>query len=410
MKLKLHVTTVAFAAAFAQASASQAQQAPADPRPANNPAQQPAFAGQTDAPEQKLGVPFDVVTVAEGLQNPWGMAFLPGGKILITERPGRLRVLSTDGKLSAPVSGLPPVAARGQGGLLDVALDPAFAKNNLIYWSFSEPRENNENNTAVARGKFVDDPAAPRVDEVQVIYHQTPSMASPLHFGSRLVFGRDGTLFVTQGDRSIIPGRMQAQKMDSGIGKLVRINADGSIPTDNPFVGREGVRPEIWSFGHRNIQSAALNPATGELWEVEHGTRGGDEINIARKGKDYGWPTIAYGIEYQGGTITGGIQQQAGMEQPIYYWDPIIGPSGMTFYTGNLFPQWKGNLFVGGHGTRDLVRLTIDGEKITGEERLLKDLQPKPEAIRDVRTGPEGALYLLTDGAAGRLLKLVPRK
>lgn len=410
MKLKLHVTTVAFAAAFAQASASQAQQAPADPRPANNPAQQPAFAGQTDAPEQKLGVPFDVVTVAEGLQNPWGMAFLPGGKILITERPGRLRVLSTDGKLSAPVSGLPPVAARGQGGLLDVALDPAFAKNNLIYWSFSEPRENNENNTAVARGKFVDDPAAPRVDEVQVIYHQTPSMASPLHFGSRLVFGRDGTLFVTQGDRSIIPGRMQAQKMDSGIGKLVRINADGSIPKDNPFVGREGVRPEIWSFGHRNIQSAALNPATGELWEVEHGTRGGDEINIARKGKDYGWPTIAYGIEYQGGTITGGIQQQAGMEQPIYYWDPIIGPSGMTFYTGNLFPQWKGNLFVGGHGTRDLVRLTIDGEKITGEERLLKDLQPKPEAIRDVRTGPEGALYLLTDGAAGRLLKLVPRK
>jgi glucose/arabinose dehydrogenase len=430
MRTKLYVTTVAFAAAFAQAStfatastsaeatadktvdkpASLAQQAPADPRPANNPAQQPAFAGQTDAPEQKLGVAFDVVTVVEGLQNPWGMAFLPGGKILITERPGRLRVLSTDGKLSAPVTGLPPVAARAQGGLLDVALDPAFAKNNLIYWSFSEPRENNENNTAVARGKFVDDPAAPRVDDVQVIYHQTPSLASPLHFGSRLVFGRDGTLFVTQGDRSIIPGRMQSQKMDSGIGKLVRINADGSIPKDNPFVGKEGILPEIWSSGHRNIQSAALHPATGELWEIEHGTRGGDEINIARKGKDYGWPTIAYGIEYQGGTITGGIQQQAGMEQPIYYWDPIIGPSGMTFYTGSLFPQWKGNLFVGGHGTRDLVRLTIDGEKITGEERLLKDLQPKPEAIRDVRTGPDGALYLLTDGAAGRVLKLVPKK
>jgi glucose/arabinose dehydrogenase len=381
-----------------------------DPRPANNPAQQPAFAGQTDAPEQKLGVAFDVVTVAEGLQNAWGMAFLPGGKILITERPGRLRVLGTDGKLSEPVAGLPPVLARGQGGLLDVALDPAFAKNNLIYWSYAEPKENNENNTAVARGKFVDDPAAPRVDDVQVIYHQTPSLASNLHFGSRLVFGRDGTLFVTQGDRSIIPGRMQAQKMDSGIGKLVRINADGSIPKDNPFVGKEGVRPEIWSFGHRNIQAAALNPATGEIWEIEHGTRGGDEINIARKGKDYGWPTIAYGIEYQGGQITGGIQQQAGMEQPIYYWDPIIGPSGMTFYTGSLFPQWKGNLFVGGHGTRDLVRLTLDGEKITGEERLLKDLQPKPEAIRDVRTGPDGAIYILTDSATGRLLKLVPKK
>jgi aldose sugar dehydrogenase len=396
----------AILAATAQFAAAQG----ADPRPANNPEQKPALAGQTDAPEEKLNVAFDVVTVVEGLQNPWSVAFLPGGKMLITERPGRLRVLGTDGKLSAPVTGLPAVFARGQGGLLDVTLDPAFAKNNLIYWSFSEPRENNENNTAVARGKFVDDPVAPRVDDVQVIYHQTPSMNSPLHFGSRLVFARDGTLFVTQGDRSIIPCRMQAQQMDSGLGKLVRINADGTIPKDNPFFGIPTARPEIWSRGHRNIQAAALNPATGELWEIEHGTRGGDEINIARKGKDYGWPTIAYGIEYQGGPINGGIQQQAGMEQPIYYWDPIIGPSGMTFYTGSLFPQWKGNLFVGGHGSRDLVRLTLDGEKITGEERLLKDLQPKPEAIRDVRTGPDGALYILTDSAAGRLLKLVPKK
>jgi glucose/arabinose dehydrogenase len=409
MRLKLYVTMAAFLGAVTLAASAVAQ-TPADPRPANNPEQKPATPGQTDAPEQKLNVAFDVVTVVEGLQNPWSVAFLPGGKMLITERPGRLRVVSTDGKLSVPVTGLPPVFARAQGGLLDVVLDPAFAKNNLIYWSFSEPRENNENNTAVARGKFVDDPAAPRVDDVQVIYHQRPSMNSPLHFGSRLVFGRDGTLFVTQGDRSIIPGRMQAQKLDSGIGKLVRINTDGSIPKDNPFVGKEGALPEIWSYGHRNLQSAALHPTTGELWEVEHGTRGGDEINIARKGKDYGWPTIAYGIEYQGGPITGGIQQQAGMEQPIYYWDPIIGPSGMTFYTGSLFPQWKGNLFVGGHGSRDLVRLTLDGEKITGEERLLKDLQPKPEAIRDVRTGPDGALYLLTDGSAGRLLKLVPKK
>lgn len=382
----------------------------ADPRPANNPAQQPAFAGQTDAPEQKLNVPFDIVTVVEGLQNPWSVAFLPNGKMLVTERPGRLRVVGTDGKLSEPVAGLPAVFGRGQGGLLDVVLDPAFAKNSVIYWSFAEPRENNENNTAVAKGKFVDDAAAPRVEDVQVIYHQRPSMNSPLHFGSRLVFGRDGTLFVTQGERSITAGRMQAQKMDSGLGKIVRINTDGSIPKDNPFVGKEGVLPEIWSFGHRNVQAAALNPATGELWEIEHGTRGGDEINIARKGKDYGWPTIAYGIEYQGGAITGGIQQQAGMEQPIYYWDPIIGPSGMAFYTGNLFPQWKGSLFVGGHGSRDLVRLTVNGEKITGEERLLKDIQPKPEAIRDVRMGPDGALYLLTDSAAGRLLKLVPKK
>ena len=383
-----------------------------DPRPANNPDQKPATAGQTDAPEQKSGVAFDVVTVAEGLVNPWSLAFLPGGKMLVTERPGRLRVLSADGKLSAPVTGLPAVDARGQGGLLDVALDPAFAKNNLIYWSYSEPKEGQPgvNNTAVARGKFVDDAAAPRVDEMQVIYHQRPSLNSPLHFGSRLVFGRDGTLFVTQGDRSITEGRMQSQTLSSGLGKVVRINSDGSIPKDNPFVGKEGVLPEIWSFGHRNIQSAALHPTTGELWEVEHGTRGGDEINIARKGKDYGWPTIAYGIEYRGGAITGGITQQAGMEQPLYYFDPIIGPSGMAFYPGALFPAWKGNLFIGGHGTNDLVRLVLDGEKVIGEERLLKDLQPKPERIRDVRVGPDGALYVVTDSATARIIKLVPKK
>jgi len=382
-----------------------------DPRPANNPEQKPALAGQTDAPEKKSGVAFDVVTVVEGLQNPWGVAFLPGGKMLITERPGRLRVLSTDGKLSAPVTGLPAVDARGQGGLLDVALDPAFAKNNIIYWSYAEPAaEQGVNNTAVAKGKFVDDAAAPRVDDVQVIYHQRPSLRSSAHFGSRLVFGRDGTLFITQGDRSITEGRMQSQNMGSGIGKMVRINTDGSIPKDNPFVGKEGVLPEIWSIGHRNIQSATLHPTTGELWEVEHGTRGGDEINIARKGRDYGWPTIAYGIEYRGGPITGGITQQEGMDQPIYYWDPVIGPSGMAFYTGSLFPAWKGNLFVGGHQTNDLVRLELNGDKIVAEERLLKDLQPKPERIRDVRQGPDGAIYVLTDGAAARLLKLVPKK
>jgi glucose/arabinose dehydrogenase len=383
-----------------------------DPRPANNPEQKPATAGQTDAPEQKSGVAFDVVTVAEGLVNPWSLAFLPGGKMLVTERPGRLRVVSADGKLSAPVTGLPAVDARGQGGLLDVVLDPAFAKNNLIYWSYAEPKEGEPgvNNTAVARGKFIDDAVAPRVDDMQVIYHQRPPLNSPLHFGSRLVFGRDGTLFVTQGDRSVIPGRMQAQNLDSGIGKIVRINTDGSIPKDNPFVGKEGVLPEIWSFGHRNIQSAVLHPTTGELWEVEHGTRGGDELNIARKGKDYGWPTIAYGIEYRGGTITGGITQQAGMEQPLYYWDPVIGPSGMAFYTASLFPAWKGNLFVGGHATNDLVRLVLDGDKVIGEERLLKDLQPKPERLRDVRVGPDGAIYVVTDSAAARILKLIPKK
>jgi glucose/arabinose dehydrogenase len=248
------------------------------------------------------------------------------------------------------------------------------------------------------------------VEDVQVIFHQEPSLASPLHFGGRLVFARDGTLFITLGDRSIPAGRMQAQKMDSLLGKIVRLNPDGSVPKDNPFAGKEGVRPEIWSFGHRNIQAAARHPATGELWETEHGTRGGDELNVARKGREYGWPTIAYGIEYQGGPITGGVQQQEGMEQPVYYWDPNIAPSGMTFYTGNLFPAWRNSLFIGGLASTNLVRLTVEGEKITGEERLLQDLQPQRERIRDVVQGPDGALYLLTDSARGRILKLVPKQ
>jgi glucose/arabinose dehydrogenase len=300
------------------------------------------------------------------------------------------------------------VDPQGQGGLLDVALDPDYAATGLIYWSYAEPRDGGANNTAVARGRLVDG-TAPRVDDVQVIYHQAPSMNSRLHFGSRLVFGRDGTLFVTQGDRSITEGRMQAQNLDSLLGKVVRINRDGSIPPDNPFVGRAGARPEIWSIGHRNMQGATLHPTTGELWEVEHGTRGGDEINIARKGKDYGWPTIAYGVEYRGGAITGGITAQAGMEQPLYYWDPVIAPGGMTFYTGALFPAWQGNLFIGGLGSTNLVRLVLEGERVVGEERLLTDLQPARERIRDVTQGPDGALYLLTDNAEGRVLKLAPR-
>jgi glucose/arabinose dehydrogenase len=407
--LTLALTTGGAAAlALIDVPAASAQQAPADPSPANAPNQKPAFAGQTDAPARASNVAFDVVTVAEGLVHPWSVAFLPNGKMLVTERPGRLRVVTPDGTLSPPVAGLPETDARGQGGLLDVALDPAFGANNTIYWCYAEPRGDGVNNTAVARGTLVDG-AAPRVEQVKTIYHQTPSLSSRLHFGCRLVFGRDGTLFITQGDRSITEGRMQAQKMDSLIGKIVRINADGTVPKDNPFVGKEGARPEIWSIGHRNVQAAALNPTTGELWEVEHGTRGGDELNVVRKGRDYGWPTIAYGIEYRGGPITGGLQAQAGMEQPLYYWDPVIAPSGMMFYTGDLFPAWKGNLFIGGLASTNLVRLEIQGEKVVGEERLLKNMQPEPERLRDVRQGPEGAVYLLTDSPKGRLLKLVPK-
>jgi aldose sugar dehydrogenase len=386
-----------------------AQEATFNARPPNGVGQKPAFAGQTRAPEHKANVAFDIVTVATGLNIPWGLVFLPDGRMLVAERPGRLRVVSKTGALSDPVAGLPPMFTEGQGGLLDIALDPRFASNKLIYWSYAEAREDGTNNTAVARGKFVDG-ASPRVENVQVIFHQMPSLKSSLHFGCRLVFARDGKLFIAMGDRSIPEGRMQAQRMDGLLGKIVRINPDGSIPKDNPFVGKEGVRPEIWSLGHRNIQSAALHPRTGELWEVEHGTRGGDEINIAQKGKDYGWPTIAYGIEYKGGPITEGITAKEGMEQPLYYWDPVIAPSGMAFYTANLFPAWKGSLFIGGLGSTSLVRLTLDGNKVVGEERLLTDLQPKPERIRDVRQGPDGALYILTDNKEGRILKLVPSR
>ena len=390
-----------------------------DPRPPKAPHQKPAVAGQYQAPERKSNVAFDQTTVVSGLQTPWAIAFLPGGKMLVTEKtPGRLRVVNADGTLvPTPVAGLPPVDGRGQGGLLGLALDPNFATNRLVYWSFSEPQADRTNNTAVARGRFIDDAAAPRMENVQVIFHQQPSLQSNAHFGGRLVFGRDGTLFVTMGDRSAIPGRMQAQKMDSLIGKIARVNADGSIPKDNPFVGKAGVRPEIWSFGHRNVQSATLHPTTGELWEVEHGTNGGDEVNIAKKGKDYGWPTIAYGIEYQGGRITGDEQVKAGMEQPVYYWDPNIAPSGMMFYTGSAFPAWKGSLFIGGLGGNALVRLVVEGEKVVGEERFLQENKAR---IRDVVQGPDGYLYVLTDPQAqGRgapppstaeLIRISPKK
>jgi len=409
--VKIKTPFIAIALSICTTASAQTASSPqrgVDPRPPNAPNQKPAFAGQTRAPERKSGVAFDVVTVVAGLQNPWGMAFLPDKRILVTERAGRLRIVGLDGTLSPAVTGLPATDPRGQGGLLDVALDPAYATSKLIYWSYAEPRDDGTNNTAVARGRLVDG-AEPRVEDVQVIFHQVPSLKSTMHYGSRLVFGRDGTLFITLGERSITEGRMQAQRLDGLLGKIVRINPDGTNPKDNPFVGKEGARPEIWSIGHRNIQAATLNPATGELWEVEMGTKGGDEINIARKGKDYGWPTIAYGTEYQGGPITGGITAKDGMEQPVYYWDPVIAPSGMVFYTGDLFPAWKGNLFIGGLGSTNLVRLTVKGDRIVDEERLLTDLTPKRERIRDVRQGPEGALYLLTDDAAGRMLKLVPK-
>ncbi|HWC04234.1 MAG TPA: PQQ-dependent sugar dehydrogenase [Methylomirabilota bacterium] len=338
-------------------------------------------------------------TVTGGLEHPWGLAFLPDGRMLVTERPGRLRIVDR-GRASEPLGGVPPVAARGQGGLLDIALDPRFAENRLVYLSYAEPGPSGTAGTAVARGRLGEG----RLDGVQVIYRQRPKVQGPNHFGSRLVFARDGTLFVTQGDRFTY--RDGAQDLSVDFGKIMRINSDGSVPADNPFVGRPNARPEIWSYGHRNVQAAALDPRTGQLWTVEHGARGGDELNHPEAGKNYGWPVITYGIDYSGAKIGEGTARP-GMEQPVYYWDPVIAPSGMTFYTGDAFPGWKGSALVGSLRPGLLVRLTLENGRVTREERYLGDLG---ERIRNVRQGPDGLLYLLTDSSDGRILQVKPAR
>lgn len=342
------------------------------------------------------------VTVAHGLQNPWGMAFLPDGAMLVTEKAGRLRIVGADGKVGAPLAGLPTIERGGQGGLLDVAVDPAFVTNRFVYWSYSEPGSGDEagrNSTAVARARL--DGAA--LKDVQVIFRQRPKVGSSAHFGSRLVFARDGRLFVTLGDR--FSRRDDAQTLDNHHGKVVRIEPDGRVPADNPFVASAGALPEIWSLGHRNVQGAAVHPGTGELWTHEHGPQGGDEVNVTRSGRNYGWPVITYGRNYGTGTKIGEGTEKAGMEQPLTTWVPSIAPSGMAFLTSDRYPGWKGNLFVGALRGAQLVRLELDGEKITRRESLLLTLN---ERIRDVRQGPDGWLYLLTDNADGRILKLQP--
>lgn len=355
----------------------------------------PAQNAQRSPTPRTSPLPGRVTEVAKGLEHPWGLAFLPDGRMLVTERPGRLRIIARDGKLSAPLTGVPRVHAQGQGGLLDVALDPAFAKNQVIYLSYAERDEDGDAGTAVARARLGDR----GLTDVRVIYRQQPKVRGGGHYGSRLVFRRDGTLFITQGERMLY--REQAQNLASGLGKVIRINSDGSIPRDNPFVGRKDVRPEIWSYGHRNVQSAALHPDTGELWTVEHGARGGDELNHPQAGKNYGWPVITYGVDYSGAKIGIGTAK-ARMEQPVYYWDPVIAPSGMLFYTGNAYPAWKGSIFIGSLQPGLLVRLQMQNGRVAKEERYL-DIG---ERIRDVAQGPDGLIYVITDSPDGKVLRL----
>jgi aldose sugar dehydrogenase len=360
-------------------------------------------AGAIDGPmlvaTRQANVQLTVVT--SGLEHPWGIAFLPDGRALVTERPGRLRVIDRNGKASESLAGVPAVDAVGQGGLLDVALDPDFARNQRLYLSYAEPRGDGKNGTSVARAKL-----GPRgLEDVTVIFRQQPAMASRHHFGSRLVFGRDGNLFVTLGDRN--SGRDKVQLLDNHIGKVVRIDRDGKAPADNPYRNQAGALPEIWSFGHRNIQGAALDPATGNLWTNEHGPKGGDELNHTLGGRNYGWPIVTYGMEYSGKPVSDKTEAP-GLESPVHYWVPSIATSGLAFYTGSAIPGWKGNVFVGGLKVGELARLELRDGRVVNEERLFVEALGK--RIRSVVNGPDGALYLLTDEDDGQLIRVTAAK
>lgn len=391
------------AAADSASVAAVACDTPLETRPANAPDQKPAFPGQTRACGVTSTTAIDVAVLTKGLVHPWAVEPLAGGDLLVTERPGRLRIVSASGALGEPISGVPEVSAKGQGGLLDVALSPTFDSDRTIYLSYAEPREGG-NGTSVARAVLSADRRS--LSDVKVIFRTLPTYDGDKHFGSRLAFGPDGKLFITVGERSDAPMRQYAQRMDSHLGKIMRINPDGTVPTDNPFVGQGDAKPEIWTLGHRNVQAAGFD-GQGRLWEVEHGTRGGDELNLIERGKNYGWAEVAYGIEYSGKPIPGTVTAREGIQQPVYYWDPVIAPSGLQWYSGDLFPEWKGNLFVGGMKDRFLVRLVLQNDRVVGEEHLLAD---RRQRVRDVRQGPDGALYIVTDEANGELWRLTPRR
>ena len=351
----------------------------------------PAKSGQTRVAGVKTKTAYKVDKIAEKLGLPWAVIPLPDGRLLITEKKGSMQILDANGAFVKKITGFPEVNSSGQGGMLDVALDPNFSKNKMIYWSYSEKNEDG-NLMAVAKGELNETES--RINNPAVIFRATPALKSTLHYGSRLVFDKDGNLFVSTGERSIPEGRKQSQWLNSGLGKIFKITKEGKPAPGNPFINQKDAMPEIFAYGIRNAQSLDIHPATGELWEAEFGPKGGDEVNIIKAGKNYGWPTITYGIEYSGGKVGDGIQQKEGMEQPIYYWDPVLSPGGMTFYKGNNIPEWKNNLFICGLSSMHIARLVIENNKVVGEERLLDD---KKERFRDVAYF-NGMLYAVTEG------------
>ena len=411
-------TSSSSAATQATTSSTPSPCTPLETRRANAPEQKPTFPGQTRICAVKSNVAFEVTVLAKGLVKPWAVEPLPNGDLLITEKTGQLRIVSAKGEMGQPIGGLlpvgsgglsaaseqgglPPITARGQGGLLDVALSPDFASDQTIFWSFSEQREGGSG-TSVARGRLTDD--RKNLEQVRVIFRAMPTYDNGLHFGSRLAFGPDNLLYITLGDRFDNPNRPKAQQLDNHLGKIIRIVPDGSVPADNPFAKQSGAMPEIWTIGHRNIQSAAFDEQ-GRLWTVEMGPQGGDELNLIEKGKNYGWPVVTFGEEYSSDAIPDAVTAREGYENPVYYWDPVIAPSGAQFYTGKAFPAWRGSLFVGALKEQKLVRLVIQDNRVTGEEYLLTD---RRQRIRDVRQGPDGALYIVTDETNGELWKITP--
>lgn len=370
---------------------------PVETRPANVD-YKPAFAGQTRVAGVETKTPYTTKVLTDGLKGPWGITTLPDGRFLITQKSGVMKIASQDGKLSGDITGLPAVVNKGQGGLLGITIDPDFSRNRMVYWTFSENTPQG-NLTSVAKGRLSNDEKT--IENAKVIYQATPAYKGTLHYGSRILFDKKGNLIFSTGERSDKETRPQAQDLNSSLGKIIRITTDGQPAAGNPFLGRSDAKPELYSYGHRNVQGLAMHPVTGDLWESEFGPRGGDEINLIEPGKNYGWPTITYGIEYAGPKVGDGITQKAGMEQPVYYWDPVLSPSGITFYSGNVIPEWQNNLFVGGLNGNHIARLVIKNNKVVGEERLLAK---EDQRFRDITQGKDGALYTVTD--QGRLYRI----